>query len=118
MTKETLTINEIIKKLRHGELDCPNELSNYLVKLSASLFEAAEFETEAQIEYAKKWQEIKESDTKITDKATDMKALQTDEYRLWQKMKNTQKCLIECIRSLKKKLANMKDEFDSGQNYG
>ena len=112
-----MTINEIIKKLRSGALDSPDELSNYLVKLSASLFEAAEFETEAQIDYAKKWQEIKETDPKMTDKLTDMKALQTEEYRLWQTMKNTQKCLIECIRSLKKKLANMADEFKSGQNY-
>ena len=111
-----LTINEIIHKLRKGELDSPDELSNFLVILSASLFEAAEFETEAQIQYAKKWQEIKETE-QMTDKMADMRGLQTDEYRLWQKMKNTQKCLIETIRSLKKKLSNLQDERNSAQNY-
>ena len=112
-----MEVNEIIKKLRAGELDNPNELSNFLVILSASLFEAGEFEVEAQIEYAKKWSEIKESEEKITDKMADMKCMQTDEYRIWQKMRNSQKVLIETIRSLKKKLMNLQDEFKSGQNY-
>lgn len=110
-----MNVNEIIKKLKAGELDNPNELSNFLVILSASLFEAGEFETEAEIEYSKKWAEIKNED--YTDKMTDALAKQTDEYRIWQKMRNSQKCLIETIRSLKKKLANLQDEYKSGMNY-
>ena len=113
---ETIKVNDIIKKLKNEELEAPPVLADYLVKLSASLFEANEFETEAEIEYAKKWAEIKTLDDH-TDKMTDALAKQTEEYRLWRKMKNSNTAIVECIRALKHKLKNLQTEMSEGQNY-
>jgi len=74
------TINEIIKELRNDEIkENPDKLSEYLVVLSASLNEAGNFELDAEMDYARVWEEIKLSNEKITDKMTEMKARQTEE---------------------------------------
>jgi len=113
---EEKTANQIIKKLQAGELDNPGDLANYLVILSASLNTAGNFELEAEMEYLKKWEEIKLS-AEMTDKMADAKAKQTDEYRAYKQMQIANKTILETIRSLKKKLANLQMEFSEGQNY-
>jgi len=63
------TINEIINELRDDKLkENPNQLSQYLVILSASMNEAGNFELDAEMDYAKVWEELKLSQEKITDK--------------------------------------------------
>lgn len=116
MEKEGLKVNDIIDKLKKGELDNPGELADYLVILSASLNTAGNFELEAEINWAKKWEELK-SFCK-TDKECDMKVKQTEEYQLWQEMRIANKTLIQTIMSLKKKLQHLTEEYRSGQNYG
>ena len=117
------TINEIIKELRDDALkEDPNKLSEYLVVLSASLNEAGNFELDAEMDYAKKWEEIKLNTTDlkgkpITDKMVEMKAKQTDEYRTWQQFRIANKTICEVIRSIKKRLANLNVEYQSGGNY-
>jgi len=110
-----ITANDIIQKLKEGKLDSPGELSDYLVKLSAYLFDAAEYETEAEIEYMKKWAEIKANEH--TDKLTDALTKQTEEYRLYKKMKNSKDSITEVIRALKHKLKNLQTELSEFQNY-
>jgi len=111
-----LKVNDIITKLQKGELDSPNLLADYLVILSASLNTAGNFELEAEIAYAKKWEEIKLSG-EMTDRMAEAKAKQTEEYRSWQQMRIANKTILETIRALKKKLQNLQAEFQSGQNY-
>ncbi len=117
------TIDEIIKELRNDELkESPDKLSEYLVVLSASLNEAGNFELDAEMDYAKKWEKIKLNTTDIkgkpiTDKMVDMKAHQTDEYRTWQQFRIANKTIIQTIQSIKKRLANLQMEYHSGQNY-
>jgi len=112
------TIDQIIKELRNDELkENPNQLSEYLVVLSASLNEAGNFELDAEMDYAKKWEEIKLSEEKITDKMVDMKCKQTEEYKLWQQMRIARKTIEEVIRAIQKRLANLNTEYMSGQNF-
>jgi|TARA_Y100000310_G_C20669163_1_gene809306 hypothetical protein len=112
------TINEIIKELRNDELkENPAKLSEYLVVLSASLNEAGNFELDAEMDYVKKWEEIKLSEEKMTDKMVDMKSKQTDEYKTWQQFRIANKTIQEVIRSIKKRLASLNNEYHSGQNY-
>jgi hypothetical protein len=114
---ENIKVNDIIAKLQKGELDSPNELANYLVILSASLNTAGNFELEAEINYAKKWEEIKLS-AEMTDKMADAKTKQTDEYRMWKEMQIANKTILQTIMALKKKLLSLNQEYLSGQNYG
>jgi len=112
------TVNEIISDLRNDELkENPDQLSQYLVVLSASLNQAGNFELDAEMDYCKVWEEIKLSQEKITDKMVDMKAHQTDEYRTWQQMRIANKTILQTIQSIKKRLANLNMEYHSGQNY-
>lgn len=112
------TINEIINELRDDKLkENPNQLSEYLVILSASMNEAGNFELDAEMDYAKKWEEIKLSEEKITDKMVDMKCKQTEEYRQWQQFRIANKTIQEVIRSIKKRLANLNVEYQSGGNF-
>lgn len=113
---EKITANDILVKLKNGELENPNALADYLVILSASLYTAGNFELEAEIEYAKKWEEIKNSG-EMTDKLAEVKAKQTQEYRNYKQAQIANKTILETIRSLKKKLQNLNSEFQSGQNY-
>ena len=111
-----ISVNEIVKALKEGKLDSPDELSKYLVILSAQLDTAGNLELLAEIEYAKIWKDIKESDDR-TDKMTDMMSKAEPEYKEWQKARNTTKTMIQMIQSIKKRLANLTAEYQSGQNY-
>lgn len=104
---------DILEKLKDGSLESPNELSDYLVQLSASLMSAGGFELEARIAYSKKWMELKSQllDSKPkSDKYVDMEVMQTEEYKLWQKMVIAGRTMTETIRSLKKKLRALEIE--------
>ena len=116
MEEKNLKVNDIITRLKNGELDSPNLLADYLVILSASLYSAGGFELDADIAYAKKWEEIKLSG-EMTDKLAEAKAKQTEEYKNWKQAVIANKTILETIRSLKKKLQNLSDERLSGQNY-
>lgn len=110
-----MTINEIVKKLQAGEFENPATISDYLVRLSASLNTGGQLELEAEINYAREWQVVRE--TCKTDKEAEMKAKLTDAYREMRIAQITNKTIIEVIRALKKKLQNLEIEFGSGQNY-
>lgn len=113
---DKITVNDIITKLKSGELENPSLLSDYVVILSAHLHTASIMELELRINYARKWAELR-ADQK-TDKSCDMAAQLTEEYKDWQKAQIHTKTIIQCIQSLKKKLQNLSDELRSAQNYG
>jgi len=112
-----ITVNDILKKLQDGQMDTPDVLADYLIQCSASLYTASEIETDLEVGYCQKYEAIK-NEREITDKLAEMKAKQTSEWRDWQRAKNTTKCLIEVIRSIKKKLAVVQQIYSEGQNYG
>ena len=108
-------VSEIIADLREGKLENPGELSDYLVILSASLQTAGGFELDADIDFGQKWGELR-LDCK-TDRECDMKAKQTQEYRIWKQAVINNRTIQETIRALKKKLDNLQFEFSQGQHY-
>lgn len=112
---EVLKVNDIIQKLKQGELDNPGELSNYLVILSASLNTAGQFALDARINFASKWAELRPNCK--TDKECDMKIMATEEYKDMELAKIAIKTTEETIRALKKKLSNLQFEMSEGQNY-
>ena len=48
---------------------------------------------------------------------TEMKAHQTEEYKLWQQFKIANKTIQEVIRAIKKRLYNFNAEWKDGQNF-
>ena len=112
---KNLTVNEIIKNLKDGKLENPSELADYVVMLSASLFTGGQIELDLDIAYSDMWMKMRPICK--TDKECDIRVKGTQEYRDMQIAKITNKTIIEVIRALKKKLANLNIEFQSGQNY-
>ena len=110
-----ITVNEIIKKLETGQLENPLILSDYVVRLSASLFTGGMMELKADILYSQKWSELRPNCK--TDKECDMKTKMTEEYKVAKKAQIINKTILNCIQALKKKLHNINMEFHSGQNY-
>ena len=110
MEKE-ITVDEIVKKLQSGMSENPDELSRYLIVLSAKLFQASSLETKAEIEYVKKWQELKQPED--SDKKTDMLAKGTDEYIKWRGAVATGRTMLEMIRAIKKRLTLLSGEYQS-----
>lgn len=111
MTQKQLSINEIIERLRAGNLDDPKQLSDFLVMMSASLLSAKTFETEAEIEMARKWLELKkipkENGKEKSDSQIDMEVKLAEQYKDWKKMKNANETIEEVIMALKKKLGTV-----------
>ena len=112
-----MTVNEIIEKLKSGKLDDPNSLSEDLIMLSASLMTAYGFDTDSEIAYAKKWEEIKLANPEFSDKRVDMKVKLTEEYKFLRQAKASIKTCEEVIRALKKRLQNLDSERRELQNY-
>lgn len=115
MDKE-ITIDSIVKDLKDGVADNPSLLSDYLIRLSASIYTGGVIELDLQVVYACKWQELR-LEAK-SDKACDMAVMATDEFRDWRKAQITNKTILECVRAIKKKLRTLELEYHEGQNYG
>ena len=104
-------INDIVLRLSTEQVDNPNDLSSYLVLLTANLWKYGKETLDKEVAYATKWQELRANHE--TDKATDMAAKITEEYHDWQMAKVSEKTLLEIIRSLKKRLSSLTDELKS-----
>jgi len=108
-----MTVNDIIKSLtqRTPDMDSPGVLSEYLVQLSAMIWEAGNKIIEAEVAYNKKWNEIRP--TYKTDKQTDMFMKSQPEYVVMEQAKLAQRTLIETIRSLKRRITVLSEEAHS-----
>jgi hypothetical protein len=104
-----MTILERIKNNTDGVLDNPSLLSEYLVILASNIGEADKQKVIAEVEYAKKWSEIRK--TTESDKAADMKMKLELEYIELRSKESLVKVLLETIRSVKKRLAFLATEY-------
>lgn len=105
----TPTTNEIMLKLSTQMPDNPDELSRYLVVLTANLWKYGQETVNSEIAYAKKWEEVRLNSE--TDGQANMRIKTFKEYQDWQMAKVSEKTILEIIRSLKKRLSSMTDEL-------
>lgn len=110
MEKE-LTINDIMLRLSTEIVDDPDTLSKYLVFMTAHLWKYGKKTVEAEIAYAKKWDEIRRGEE--TDGRATMLAKMVQEYHDWQMAKVNEKTITELIRSIKKRLVSIANEMQS-----
>jgi len=109
--EKQIKIKDIITKLSDNLIDDPEELSKYLVVLTANLWKYGKARIEKDILQSKKWADIRL--TCKTDKETDMKIKNTEEWKNWQMAIITEKTVLELIRSIKKRLQSLGDELKS-----
>lgn len=108
---KTPSVNEIIFKLSTEIIDNPRELSQYLVYITANLWKYGEDVVQSEIDYAKKWSDIRSKCD--TDGMANVLIKIEPEYKKWQISKVNEKTLIEIIRSLKKRLLSINNEINS-----
>ena len=111
MSEKNITINDIMLKLSTETVDNPDELSKYLIFLTANLWKYGKETIEKEQLYAKKWQELRsELDT---DGQANIRIKITEEYHDWQMARVLEKSLVEMLRSIKKRLTSLVDELRS-----
>lgn len=108
---EQIEVKDIITKLSENIIDKPNELSRYLIVLTANLWKYGKTRIEKDVLQAKKWGEIRL--TCDTDGQTDKRIKATEEWKNWQMAIISEKTVLELIRSLKKRLQSLGDELKS-----
>lgn len=96
-------------KLSTELINDPNQLSEYLVYLTANLWKYGQATVEAEIAYARKWEEIRPACE--TDGQANIHIKGHPEYEAWKKSQIAEKTLIEIIRSIKKRLQTLGDEM-------
>ncbi len=107
----SLSVKDIIVKLSGTLVDDPDELSKYLIVLSANMWTYGRDRIDADMAQAKKWSEIRSSNQAVTtDGQADKRIKATEEWRAWQMAIVSEKTVLELIRSLKKRLQSLNDE--------
>ncbi len=104
-----MTILEKIQKNEHNCLDNPSLLSEYLVTLCSHIVEAENKKVVTDIEFAKKWSELRP--TVESDKQCDMKIKQEKVYIDLKATEALCKTVIEVIRAIKKRLAFLTTDY-------
>ncbi len=103
----------ILQKIQKNENDCLGNLSllsEYLLKLSASIIDCENAKTISEIEYTKKWVETRKGVE--SDKSCDMQMKLEPEFIDLRAKEAMSKTLIETIRSVKKRLAFLSLEYN------
>lgn len=108
---KNMKINEIMLKLSSETIDSPDELSKYLIILTAHIWEYGKKTIEAEQLYARKWQELRLG--LETDGQANIRIKTTEEYHDWKMAVVLEKTLVEMIRSIKKRLTSLTDELKS-----
>ena len=98
-----MTILEKIQKNENNCLDNPSLLSEYLVILCSHIIDAENKKVVADIEYAKRWSEIRIG--LESDKQADMRCKQEKVYVELKATEALCKTVIETIRAIKKRLS-------------
>lgn len=109
MSEKQITINDIIKDLSERMIDSPDELSKYLIVLTANLWKYGKDKIEKDVIQANKWTEIRL--TCETDGQADKRIKATEEWKNWQISIVLEKTVLELIRSLKKRLQSLGEEL-------
>ena len=105
-----MTILEKIQKNTDNCLDNPSLLSEYLVLLCANIIEAENKKVEADINYARKWGELRIG--LESDKQCDMKIKLEEVYIHLKATEALSKTLIETIRAIKRRLSFLAVEYN------
>ncbi|MDE2015904.1 MAG: hypothetical protein KGI72_05275 [Patescibacteria group bacterium] len=111
MPETNISVKSIIAALSSNIIDDPNRLSGYLILLTANLWIYGRDRVEADAKQALKWAELRKECE--TDGQTDKKIKTTDEWEKWQMAVISEKTVLELIRSIKKRLQSIADEFKS-----
>ena len=101
-------IQEILNRILKGELDDKDTLSRDLIILAEYLGKTGSEIVQSQINYARKYQEVKPQHK--TDKSCEIAMMLTDEYLKLENKKATQRALLEIIRSVKHRLRILSEE--------
>jgi len=109
MTEKPQLVNEIIKRVKEQTLDSPQEITDYVDKLSASIWDIGTKKIKADMDFAIKWKDIRKHTS--SDKQADIEIMTTDEFKEREQCKYAEKTVIETIRSLKKRLSILAEEF-------
>lgn len=100
-------LNEIFIKLLNGEVDDPNQLSKWVIQLSAHLFNLDKNRIQSEQNWSKLW-ELKRSDFK-SDKQCEMSLRSSPEWLDFEKSKTNYRMCLEIIRASKKRLTVLSD---------
>jgi hypothetical protein len=107
-----MIVNDLIKKLI--DPDCPemrdaNELSRYLVTLSAYLWEAGIKMTDSEVKYNKRLSEVRP--LYKTDRQAEVFMKSQPEYVEMEHAKHAKVVILETTRSLKKRIDVLREEY-------
>jgi len=86
----------------------PREISDYLYKMSASIYPLGQKMIEADKAYSQQWLNLRSE--LATDAQAEKKGKTLPEYAVRQSLEYLMKTLIQCIQSLKKRLLIMSEE--------
>lgn len=109
MEEQNIEVKDIIAKLSDHMIDDPNDLSKYLVVLTANLWRYGKDKVERDVSQSQRWSEIR-LECK-TDGQADKRIKATEEWKEWQMAIIKEKTVLELIRSLKKRLQSLGDEL-------
>ncbi|MDE2016027.1 MAG: hypothetical protein KGJ89_05495 [Patescibacteria group bacterium] len=111
MPETNISVKSIIAALSSNIIDDPNRLSGYLILLTANLWIYGRDRMEAESKEAEKWAEVRKECE--TDGQANKEIKATEEWKKWQMAVVSEKTVLELIRSIKKRLQSIADEFKS-----
>ena len=106
-----LTTVEIVEKLSTQMVDDPEELSKYLIRLTASLYQYGKQSLDREILYAHKWAELRET-TESDGRATVL-IKTAPEYKNWKEAVIVEKTVQQLIMSIKRRLKSLDNEYNA-----
>jgi len=109
--EEQIEVKDIILKLSKNIIDNPNELSEYLIVITANLYKYGLDRVEKDVLQAKKWAEIRL--TCETDGQAEKRIKATQEWKDYQIAIISEKTVLQLIMSLKKRLTSLTEEIKS-----
>lgn len=107
MNETQTEFNSIFKSLLSGEVNDPNQLSKWVIQLSAYLFTLDKNRTEAEIAYAKVWEARRTA--LASDKSCEMALRSSEEYKALENAKSSYRMCRELVMSAKKRLSVLSD---------
>jgi len=107
-------INQIIDFAKNGNLDNPQIISEYIVRLAAFMWQSGQNILEKEIIYSKKWNEKRLSAS--SDKQTDQLMKVEAEWREFEEAKLIQRTILQTLQAFKKRLATLSEEWQNTNN--
>ena len=109
MTDEPKLVNEIIRHVQKETIDDPKMISDYIDKLSASIWDIGQARIKADFSYALKWRDIRKHVD--SDKQADNEIMTTEEYKERETCKYAEKTVVSTMQGLKKRLSMLQEQY-------